>query len=65
MKKKLLESSVTTVESGSRKELNHKKPMSTSERIDALPKVNLKRISPNKPSSVQDLELRADNIILE
>jgi hypothetical protein len=65
--KRRSESSVTTVElgTGSKKRLNHEKPLSTSERVDNLPKVTLKRRTPVKPLPVQDLELKADNIILE
>ena len=66
--KKRSESSVTTVELGSglkKKPSRREKPMSTSERVDALPKVTLKRRTPVKPLPTQDLELKADNIILE
>lgn len=65
--KRRSESSVTTVElgTGSKKRLNREKPLSTSERVDNLPKVTLKRRTPVKPLPVQDLELKADNIILE
>ena len=65
--KRRSESSVTTVElgTGSKKRLNREKPLSTSERVDNLPKVTLKRRTPVKPLPTQDLELKADNIILE
>lgn len=66
--KKRSESSVTTVELGSglkKRPSRREKPMSTSERVDALPKVTLKRKTPVKPLPTQDLELKADNIILE
>lgn len=65
--RKISESSVTTVElgSGTKKRPNREKPLSTAERVNALPKVTLKRKTLNKPSPVQDLELKADNIILE
>jgi hypothetical protein len=66
--KRRSESSVTTVELGMgarKRPTRREKPMSTSERVDALPKVSLKRRVVRKPLPTQDLELKADNIILE
>jgi hypothetical protein len=65
--RKRQESSITSVELGARsgKRPTREKPMTTSERVDSLPKVTLKRKITAKPLPTQDLELKADNIILE
>lgn len=62
------EASVTSIELGSglkRKPLR-KKLLTPAERVEMLPKVTLKkRTIAKQPLSIQDLEMKADNIILK